>query len=43
MPKEIVIKRRTLIGFMLALAGIGLFILYQVLPDLKREIRMMTM
>ena len=43
MPEEIVIKRRTLLAVLLALVGFGLFVVYQQLPDIKREIRIMSM
>lgn len=43
MPEEIVIKRRTLMAVLLGLLGLGLFILYQQLPDIRREIRIWSM
>lgn len=43
MPREIVIKRNTLVAILLLVAGLGAFAVVQNLPEIRREIKIWMM
>lgn len=43
MPREIVIKRNALVTALLVLAGLGVLVLVQNLPEIRREVKIWMM